>query len=216
MRGGWTALLLALGPTGSLLAALAVVGLAALAAAQFGDLELAVGAGFLAGLVLAAVLARQPRPRLLALRGLLLLALALSLRACLAAESGRATRASAVVVTAGLVALAASAIRLGPEAVPGRAPERGSPEAIRASFRRGRLLALGAVLAWALGAGSCAVAFTTDASALAAAAAGAGLLLMLVPPLLVPRLLRCPACAFETLWQGLNPETCRSCGARLR
>ncbi|MCM2258795.1 MAG: hypothetical protein NDJ94_24435 [Vicinamibacteria bacterium] len=212
----FSALLIALGPGGSLLLALAFIFLSARAAGWFEDPEVSAAIGLVDGLLLAMVLGRQPPARRRVLLVLLLVGMALGLRACLESDTGATARAWTVALMAAAVALAASLVQSGP--APRQAPqsEAGSPDLVRSRFRRGQWLALGAVVAWCLGVGACAVAATTDATNLAIGAAVAGLFLMLFPPLLLPQLLRCPGCGFETMWQGIAPRTCRSCGARLR
>lgn len=212
-----SALRIALGPIGSLVLALVVVALLAALAGSLGDTELAGGFGLVGGLVVAGAIGRRPsRLRRIALFGLPVVGL-LGLRSCAETDAGPESRAWSVVVMATLTAMVALTVRLEPARSEAPAPgTSAAPDAVQRRFRRGQLFALGAVAAWVLGLGSCTVAFTTDVTNLAIAGAVVGLFLMLVPPLLLPHLLRCPACGHETLWQGVAPEACRSCGVRLR
>lgn len=212
----FSALLIALGPGGSLLLALALIGISALAAGQVGNPEIGGSVGLVDGLLLAMVLGRQPPARRRVLHVLLLVGMALGLRACLESDAGPAALTWSVAVMAAAVALAASLVRTGPAPRQAPQPDAGAPDAVRSRFRRGQWLALAAIGAWCLGVGACSVAFTTDVTNLAIGTGVAGLFLMLFPPLLLPQLLRCPGCGFETMWQGIAPRTCRSCGARLR
>ncbi len=212
------ALRIVLGPLGSLVAALLAVALLAALAASVSDEELPAAGGLVGGLLVAGAIGRErSRLRRIALIGLPVVCV-VGLRACAATDAGTASRAWSVVVVAAFTAVVALTVRREPAR--SEAPDAGAaaaaPDAVQRRFRRGQLLALGALGAWLLGLGSCAVAFTTDVTNLAIAGAVVGLLLMLVPPLLLPRLLRCPACGYETLWQGVAPTACRSCGVRLR
>lgn len=211
------ALRIALGPLGSLVAAFVAVALLAALAASVSDAELPAAGGLVGGLVVAGAIGRErSRLRRIALIGLPVVCV-VGLKACTETGAGPVTRAWSVVVMAALTAMVALTVRLEPARSEAPAPgTSAAPDAVQRRFRRGQFLALGAVVAWVLGLGSCAVAFTTDATNLAIAGAVVGLFLMLVPPLLLPRLLRCPACGYETLWQGVAPEACRSCGVRLR